>query len=333
MTPPSQDFTHHWKLFHEKAIATASNKSSTALEIQSLLDRLTQLLFGLDESLKAKAIGALALIITLVTSLPPSEEILLAALKAIKSCVIRNSIGRRRCRSAGIFEWLSSSADVTFDSKNPVIVEEAMTALAAMCMSNDLNSLQGAMQFRKHVNATTFSKEMHGSLHQKLAYLTALFDVMEREHAALVNEGDELWTHITKSERLLKAGVELQTAQKWDDAVNSYSQALDLITPYCSKTKLLDPLQWQLRFVRGTIRIKELSDTEELGLEDVNFCASAPDDEGLPIADVHALRATAFSNLGKIQDAKEAMAKAIIMGPKHAALTKWKEQLEIWESA
>jgi hypothetical protein len=332
----SKDFIHDWKLFREKALEVASQESvNKEEEVQSLLDRLTQLLFGLDESSKAKATGALELIVTMMKSLQVvvSDSIVLSALKAIKSCVIRNSIGRRRCRSAGIFEWLKDSDVSSADSANPVLVEEAMTALAAMCLSDDLNSLQGAMQFRTQVEeaATLFPKDEHVSLHQKISYLRALFDAMEREQGALLNEVN-LWDDVTKAERTLKAGLEKQTAREWQDAVELYSEAIDLVEPYLSKTKLLDPLQWQLHFVRGTIRIKALSPSEaEPGLEDIDYCAQHPD-EGSPMADVHALRSTALGNLGKLEDAKEALAKAIMMGLKHPAMEAWKQQLEVWES-
>lgn len=110
-------------------------------QVQKLLDSLTQLLFGLDESIKQKATNALDLIIQLVNSLSSkSEPIAISALKAIKSCVIRNSVGRQQCRAAGVFPFLNTTLNEY--QEHALIVEEAMTTLAALSMSNDLNALQ-----------------------------------------------------------------------------------------------------------------------------------------------------------------------------------------------
>jgi hypothetical protein len=121
--------------------------------VQLMLNRLTAHLFGLDESLKQKATNALDLIIQLVHSSvvdvgtavavqdqAVSQPISLAALKSIKSCIIRNPAGRNACRAAGVFPFLHST--MLHHAEDPILVEEAMTTLAAMCLSNDLNALQ-----------------------------------------------------------------------------------------------------------------------------------------------------------------------------------------------
>jgi hypothetical protein len=168
------DFEHHWKRLHNKACEVIA--SPTDDTVNRMLGSLTALLFGLDESLKQKATGALHLIIQLVTSLNNSnnnnnthdddgdkkasqdttddrildhdvvpvpvrsESITMAALKAIKSCVIRNPIGRNQCRAAGVFGFIQQT--LIQYSQHIVVVEEAMTTLAAMSLSNDLNALQ-----------------------------------------------------------------------------------------------------------------------------------------------------------------------------------------------
>jgi tetratricopeptide (TPR) repeat protein len=184
------------------------------------------------------------------------------------------------------------------------------------------------MQFRTHVNtaATTFSKENYSSLHQKLKYLRALFDAMEGEQADLLTEGNELWTNVTKAEQDFKAAQQQSASSEWQLAVDLFAQALENVEQYTEKTKLLDPLQWQLHFARGTIRIEEKLDG---GLEDIMYCVEAPL-EGGNMAQVHFLRATALSSLGNMEDAKEALAKACMIAPKNE---EWKEQLESWKSS
>jgi hypothetical protein len=164
----STDFEAHWKVLHRKALEVIA--SPTEDRVNRMLCGLTALLFGLDESVKQKAAGALHLIIQLVNSLSnnssknqhdnddndkhqastsdktdhvfvvPSESITMAALKAIKSCVIRNPIGRNQCRAAGVFGFIQKT--LIQYAQQIVVVEEAMTTLAAMCLSNDLNALQ-----------------------------------------------------------------------------------------------------------------------------------------------------------------------------------------------
>jgi hypothetical protein len=171
--PQGSDFFHQWSLLQEQAREVIAESPSNPAHVQLMLNRLTALLFGLDESLKQKATNALDLIVQLVhcssiavvpattssttatttttgtsksTTIntdPPvaaSEPISLAALKAIKSCVIRNPVGRNSCRAAGVFPFLQST--LVHHAQDPILIEEAMTTLAAMCLSNDLNALQ-----------------------------------------------------------------------------------------------------------------------------------------------------------------------------------------------
>ena len=158
---PGSDFSHQWTLLQEGAREVIAESPNNPAHVQLMLNHLTALLFGLDESLKQKATNSLDLIIQLVQSSigtittvtdsnssnantnnphPESESISLAALKAIKSCVIRNPVGRNACRAAGVFEFLQSTLRHHF--QDPILLEEAMTTLAAMCLSNDLNALQ-----------------------------------------------------------------------------------------------------------------------------------------------------------------------------------------------
>lgn len=195
MPTVTSDFGHQWRLLEEGAREVIAESPSNPAHVQLVLNRLTATLFGLDESLKQKANNALDLIIQLVQSSAVgvgdeaqeqavSEPISLAALKAIKSCIIRNPAGRNACRAAGVFPFLHST--LLHHGEDPILVEEAMTTLAAMCLSNDLNALQATMQFRTHVDAAATRFADRSSLIQKLTYLKALFATMQREQKALL---------------------------------------------------------------------------------------------------------------------------------------------------
>jgi hypothetical protein len=138
----SSGFERHWNLFADHAKAVISSPNPSDETIQSLLNKMTQLLFGLDEPLKAQATGALDMIMGLAQcSSAEDQEVSMVALKAVKASVVRNPVGRRDCRAAGVFEWLKQSILIRFEY-NSVVVEEGLTCLAAVCLSNDLNALQ-----------------------------------------------------------------------------------------------------------------------------------------------------------------------------------------------
>lgn len=131
-----------------------------------VLDSIIKLTFGIDGEKKAQVVayggGALELIVELVRStgvLSSSStsntenkvieldqiqrrSIIFTSVKAIKSCVVGNPAGRRRCRSAGVFPFISDTLDELMVLENAVLVEEVFTALAAICLGNDLNALQ-----------------------------------------------------------------------------------------------------------------------------------------------------------------------------------------------
>lgn len=88
-----------------------------------------------------------------------SKPIVLSSLKAIKTCVLRNPAGRCRCRSAGVFAYLKDVLDVILgcgekkegdesgeekvaDPEDKLLVEQVFTALAAICLGDDLNAVQ-----------------------------------------------------------------------------------------------------------------------------------------------------------------------------------------------
>ncbi len=120
------------------------------------LETIMKLIFGLDGEKKSKVVlfggGALELIVALVrrsNALNQNnddtevQKITLSALKAIKTCVLRNPAGRSRCRSSGALDMVFQVLEIHMvASGNVALIDETFTTLAAMCLGNDLNALQ-----------------------------------------------------------------------------------------------------------------------------------------------------------------------------------------------
>lgn len=120
------------------------------------------------------------------------DHIIVSTLKTIKCCVIRNKSGRVRCRSARVFDLLCQIVRDYLNKKEigpaAVVVEEVFTTLAAICLNDDLNSLQGAIQMQQYIDeaSTRYPKTKHGELHQKITYLNALFDTIRKEQEDII---------------------------------------------------------------------------------------------------------------------------------------------------
>ena len=156
----------HWSKFYKAAStlskSSPSQDSQLTSRIQITLTSMTQILFGLDPNQKSKVVthgsGALELIVKLMNisqvleqkgasqQQQPSPEvcksIILSSLKAIKTCVVRNPVGRSRCRSANVLPLLQTILVRYLHPGEEAMVEEALTTLAATCLGDDLNALQ-----------------------------------------------------------------------------------------------------------------------------------------------------------------------------------------------
>lgn len=155
------------KLYQKACVlAAARNQSETSSgdlipEITMTMEILTKLVFGQDQDNKAKLVlyggGALELIVGLVersqiilnatqdTKINEDQrKLLMAAIKAIKICVLRNPPGRARARISGASETLLDIIKLTLSCihKDAVLMDEALTAYAAVCLGDDLNALQ-----------------------------------------------------------------------------------------------------------------------------------------------------------------------------------------------
>lgn len=135
--------------------------------IMITLETITKLIFGSDGEKKSRVVlyagGALELIVALVKrsgvldvkkindygndKADMSKKIILSALKSIKTCVLRNPAGRARCRSSGALGMISKVFKLFMMEQHAIIVEEAFTTLAAMCLGDDLNALEVRIVF------------------------------------------------------------------------------------------------------------------------------------------------------------------------------------------
>ena len=146
----SDGFKILWNTFRDNATKVADEPDDTQVyhdKVVSLLETLQKLIFGLGEGRKTIAVknGALELIIKLSDTLSSSDRVVRSALKAIKSCVVKNPTGRQYCRSAGILNWMKTTLQASVaqrDVSNATLVEESITTLAAICLGDDLNALQ-----------------------------------------------------------------------------------------------------------------------------------------------------------------------------------------------
>ena len=150
---------------HSMQLVDKNNNNKTTRDhekaVLSVLNTIIKLVFGLDETKKSFVVsyghGGLHLIVSLLTTTTTTTEdydLVLAGVKAIRCCVIRNAVGRSRCRSDGVLDWietvLSNLVVVVSnqqDAPQPplsTVVEETLTTLAAVCLGDDLNALQAS---------------------------------------------------------------------------------------------------------------------------------------------------------------------------------------------
>jgi len=325
-------FTQLWSTFRDQATQVANNPTDTheyQQKVAGLLETLQRLIFGLDQGKKIFAVknGALELIIKLSDTFQFSDPITLAALKATKSCVVKNPAGRTCCRSAGTLKWMNTRLTSLLSNQDPskaTLVEEGLTTLAAICLGDDLNALQGAKEFRVILDKVSliYPKECHPSLHQKVTYLDALFNVMEREQDKLLNSKaiDTFFETIQENELIL-------TKETWEDteAEIVYSEALAKLEPLACETKLLDTLMCNLYERRSAAKFS-LQKWEGC-LADVDFCLDKFEVSPEMTIQLLVSRTNVLQAMGLLQDAKEGIGKALLMHPQSKELQEKLEEL------
>mmetsp|Transcript_18712 Transcript_18712/g.22939 ORF Transcript_18712/g.22939 Transcript_18712/m.22939 type:complete len:426 (-) Transcript_18712:85-1362(-) len=329
VTAPVSDPYQQWTKFYMQACLLTEKEKNRKLQeaneeeegktdqeqahhrrILITLTTITKIIFGIDAAKKAKVIvhggGAIELILalvqasnilttttTLLESSVQAKEIIMSSLKAIKTCVVRNPVGRCRCRSAGVLAFLQSILDLIFvdddgnksnDEKNILmkdiksLVEEIFTTLAAICIGDDLNSLQASTQFKPYMNkaqqtyftSTNKTQSSGGtisSMDQKILYLTKLFVTIEKEQPQLISfvtqkkskSASSLSLSKTFIEDINEAEINIRTGynhmqdKKYTQALNHYNRAMKLIESYVALTTLLHPLMIEIRWKRSRI--------------------------------------------------------------------------------
>jgi len=308
------------------------------------LETITRVLFGLDSERKSWAVlygkGTLELIVALVNKQQlgcarsdndnnnnnnNSRKLHFCVIKALKTCALRNPPGRSRCRSAGVFTVLNDLLEFYIQAEDAEMANEALTTLAAICLGDELNSLQGAVESQKHIDAAShiFSADANPSMHQKIMYLKALFETMRKEQSDLLKqiEGDEgtFFSRVIEMELELRNGSQniLLAKEKWillADAESNYDRCLDMLliqNDYMSVTRLLQPIYVEIHNKRATLRLKAgnaLGCIEDLDvLLEQKLLSTSQRFDGLK------MKATAYLQLERNDDAREALGKALLM--------------------
>ena len=334
-----------------------SQSATTTKQTMTLLTTIVKLVFGLDETKKTFVVqhdrGALWLVLALANlndSIRDDNAVTQMAIKAIRCCVVKNPAGRSRCRPE-VLEWVQAttenllekvqSNDKTKMDSSAVLMEEAMTTLAAICMGDDLNALQASIRMRELVNEAVATFPNQAGLQQKLAYLGALFDAIEKEQADLLttvaNDRASMVEAIQKAELLCRPqGQEPNDTKKEstnETVLSLLTTTIDSLGVYRSHTKLLDSLLLSLHAQRCDVRAT--TDWEGL-LVDAEACLALQASTALPSSGsvssplvYHKLRAKALHGLGRNDDAREALGKAVLMQPQDKELQEMMEALEV----
>lgn len=302
--------------------------------ILTTLATITKFVFGLDVTKKSSVVlhaaGALELIIALVQSSNTigddamSKTIKMGALKAIKTCVVRNPAGRSRCRSAGVLTFINDVFDtMMLDDTNAVLVEEAFTTLAAVCLGDDLNALQASTDSVKPFIIK--SKELFAnasSMHQKTLYLETLFEAVEKEQVKLLqhveasNGTASFFKDVVESETNIRTGYSHLQDEQYALAVKHYSDAMQLLSSFEKETSLLDEMMVEIRSKRACAAL-ELGDAEQC-LSDTSILLERKDTNAAEAgARVGLLKmhGKALFKAGRVEEAKETLAKLKIMCP------------------
>jgi len=229
-----------------------------------------------------------------------------------------------------------------------VIVEEALTTLAAICLGDDLNALQGAAYLHHYVDKASklFSPEKYASMNQKIVYLRALFDATCKEEGDLVQsiQKNEQNSNKGSSEQLsfFKILVTAETAiceaeksskEKTFDKVKivaKYNEAEKNIdvssTDFPVKSNgLLDHLRCRIYVGRAAALLRKNGEGGEPSESDADVALRDADaflkvcggagGNGDELMAANRFRADALILLGRKKEAQEALSKVLAASP------------------
>ena len=325
------------------ALATIPNdKKSTKEDDKKLhqrilitLDTITKLTFGLDGANKSKMVlhgaGVLELVIALTEKSNANafsgegsqKSVQIAALKAIKTCVLRNAAGRSRCRLAGIPEFVNHVLDTAILTSDAALAEEAFTALAATCLGDDLNALKASTEVKSTIRKAkeVFPKSDFESMHQKTLYLETLFEAIVKEQAKLLRKiktantsTENFFKNLVESEQNIRVGYTHFQDSKYALSVKHYNHAMKLLTPFINDTNLLDDYVLEIRSKRAPAEL-EVGDTKSC-LEDTRILLEHKDAKAFGgRAGLLKIHGKALIKAGEVIDGKETFAKLKILCP------------------
>ena len=338
-TSSSSNLDNDAKITSDEVVANAKSRNQ---KIIITLDTITKLIFGLDEKNKTNVVlyggGALELVIALVKSscfddldkelaTEFKNKIQTSAMKAVKTCSIRNPAGRSRARAAGVVSFLKEVLDraVLESDSNDVIAEEGFTTLAAICLGDDLNALQSSIMFKPLLSKSKTVFPDAKSMHQKTLYLETLFAAVEKEQEKLIQSitkanGCEktglhiFFENIDECEKEIRIGFGHIEDEKYAMSNKHYKHALSLLSPYLSHTSLLDELMVEIRSKKAQAAM-EIGKFDEC-LEDTSLLLERKDtaEENLRI-NLLKLHAKALTMLGREEEGKEVLAKLKLLSP------------------
>jgi len=340
------------------------------------MESIIKLTFGLDGDKKAQVVahgdGALELIVGLarstgVLSSSPSTpstdagtatddekrrqhdvSVVFASVRAIKSCVVRNPAGRWRCRSAGVFGLMGDALDRFMVAGNEDLVDEVFTAMAAMCLGNDLNALQGSSQMGKYLTPATKMYPDHSQMQQKILYLQTLFDTLREEQSKILqwfqkhqqseqetpsNAESSFFQDITQAETHLRTKNTPPSSDNPNPttSIEPYTHAIEQLNTYQTHTNLLDNLIVELHAKRAAESLRNgdaeacLSDTHFL-LEESNNNADRTASSRIDGLKLHA---RALIRLGRLEEAEESVGKLKILCVQDVEVIGLMEQLDV----
>lgn len=198
---------------------------------------------------------------------------------------------------------------------------------------------QAAVQLRDYVEqaANKYPSIDYPGMHQKLHYLKTLFDIMEKDESVLLQviDTDTFFQEVATAEQLLWEGEKCQQLQQYQQALEQYTTAWNTIQTalngkknITTTTKLLNGTLCHLYEKRAFIELELQLYTEALADIDALLEISGKDSSS---ANAHVLRATALEGMGNVEQAKKALAEAVLVNPQDEALRTQLEQLSVKE--
>lgn len=270
----SSEFESAWCDFYEKvkswAVSSSQSDSSDSEYVVvedektkevglKWLENIHKLLFGQNEEQKAYAttygMGVLELILKVYyrceSSNRTDEELLLATLKALKSCVLKNPTARRRCRRAQVMALLEN---VLKGCNSQKVIEEDFTLLAATCMNDDINSWQASEELKGYIELLASSYSSSQTVQQMSSYLLSLFKTVS---SSLQVPHAKFFHNLAQAENISFEGDAALDNKQYGFAETKYNSAFNLATNYSSANPvIIHTFLAQLLSKRGICRIE-----------------------------------------------------------------------------